>query len=215
MTVQKFDELVKKDKELLEKLSADIAALLAREAELDAEMSAAAEAGDDVLYRAKKKEKEDVSDSIFVKRSFKDKLSPSVDKDMAIEAWKDYTKDYNKRMQKAIDDFAAAKEKFLSMYAEMIDFQEDACLTRERLSAATGAPVNSFAMLTIPYKSGRGDIGALDLFGVSIADPDACYYLSDYSIKTGIKNLSAADAQLRPDRGYTRVLNVVEKLKSK
>ncbi len=215
MTVQKFDELVKKDKELRDKLSADIAALLAREAELDAEMSAAADAGDDVLYRAKKKEKEDVSDSIFVKRSFKDKLSPSVDKDSAAAAWKDYTKDYNKRMQKAIDDFADAKEKLCALYSEMIDYQKDACSTRERLASATGTPVESFVMLTIPYQRGLNVLGALKIANVNLIDPDACYYLSVYSKKNGVNNLAAADAQFRPDHEYARVKSVVDGLKSK
>ena len=87
MTVDIFDERVKKDKEKLANLEAEISALMAQEAELDADMTAAANCGDEALFKAKKAEKEGVSDSIFVKRSFKDRLTSSVTAEDARAAW--------------------------------------------------------------------------------------------------------------------------------
>lgn len=186
MTIEKFDELVKKDKEQRERLADEIAALMAKEAELETEMNAAANCGDEALYKAKKAEKESVSDSIFVKRSFKDRLTASVDADAARDAWADFVKGYDKNMTKAIQDFAAEKEKFLKMYSDMVDLQKGACAVRERLGSAVGLPVSSFAMVTIPVQTGANVKGALKLGGVNeVVDPDVCYFLSNYIQKTG------------------------------
>ena len=214
MTVERFDELVKQDKEQRERLADEIAALMAKEAELETEMNAAANCGDEALYKAKKAEKESVSDSIFVKRSFKDRLTASVDADAARDAWADFVKAYDKKMEKAIQDFAAEKEKFIQMYSAMIDLQKDACAVRERLSGAVGAPVSSFRMVTIPVQSGTSIKGALKLGNVDIHDPDAVYYLSCYAQKTGAQ-LVFFDGTTPIDPEYGRVKTVVVNHKSR
>ena len=214
MTVDIFDERVKKDKEQLANLEAEISALMAQEAELDADMTAAANCGDEALFKAKKAEKEGVSDSIFVKRSFKDRLTSSVTAEDARAAWADFVKTYDKRMTAALADFAAEKEKFLKMYSDLVDAQKGACAVRERLGSAVGLPVSSFAMVTIPVQTGANVKGALKLGGVNEVDPDVCYFLSNYIQKTGAC-LVSFDGTTPIDPELARLRTVVVNRKSK
>ena len=214
MTVEKFDELVKNDKELRERLSAEISALMEEEARLDAEMIAAAEVGNEALFKSLKAKKTDAEDSIFVKRAFLDKLKAPVDEAAARDAWSDFVKAHDKRMTKAIEAFAAEKEKFLQMYSDMIDLQKDACAVRERLGSAVGLPASSFGMVTIPVQSGANIKGALKLGNVDIHDPDAVYFLSCYAQKTGAQ-LVFFDGSTPIDPEYARVKTVVANRKAK
>ncbi len=214
MTVEKFDELVKKDNELRERLSAEISALMEEEARLDTEMIAAAEVGNESLFKSLKAKKTDAEDSIFVKRAFLDKLKAPVDEAAARDAWADFVKAHDKRMTKAIEAFAAEKEKFLQMYSDMIDIQKNACAVRERLGSAVGLPASSFGMVTIPVQEGVNVKGALKLGGVNIIDPDACYYLSSYAQKTGAQLVHImGTGTIDPE--CARVMTVVCNRKSK
>lgn len=214
MTVEHFEELVKKDREQRERLNADISALMEREASLDGEMIAAANSGDETLFKSLKAEKQNVTDSIFVKRSFRDRLTMSVTVDDARAAWADFVKGYDKRMSAALAEFAAEKERFLQMYSDLVDLQKNACAVRERLSEATGAPVSSFSMVTIPVQKGANTKGALKLGNVTIIDPDAVYYLSNHVQKTGVQ-LVYLDGSTPIDPEYARLKTVVENCKSK
>lgn len=190
MTIEKFDEMIRKSKEALDAVNAEIKALLQRDSEIDAEIAAAAEAGDVALYKANKAAKDDVAISLHVKRTRADKLSKPVTKEDAFAAWDNYVGGHNKKLKKALADFAAERDKFNAMYAALVDLQNEACVAREHLAAAVDVDPDSFKMDTIPCASGLETLGLLSLGGSNIKDPDANYYLACYSRKTG-RNLLA------------------------
>lgn len=199
MTVEKFDEMIRKDKEAREAVGAEIKALLRRDSELDAEIAAAAEAGDVELYKVKKAEKDDVAIALHVKRARADKLSKPATKEDAFAAWDNYVGGHNKKLKKAVAEFEAEREKFNAMYAALVDLQNDACVVRERLAAAVDVDPDSFKMDTIPCATGVSALGLLNLGGISSKDPDANYYLACYSRKTGHDFVSLYDGRQEPE----------------
>lgn len=212
MTIERFEELLQQDREKRERLDAEISSLESRIKKLEDEMISAAADGQEDVFKAKKAEKESLSDSIYVKRSFKEKMKDSVTADDAREAWADFTKGHNKKMRAAIQAFESEKAKLMQMYSDLIDMQKHACAIREKLSDAAGAPVESFDMETVPFQKGPQPTPMLRLGGVSdLTDPDALYFLNDYAKK---KNLYVfGGPELDPE--YARVRSVLFHQKSK
>ena len=185
MTFDKILEIIERDRATRDKLNAEIQELILKESAFDAEMKAAAEAGNVDLFIEKSNEKAKVTSAIFVKRSYFDKLSSSVSTEMAKDAWTNYTADYDKRLVRAVSAFEAEKEKLFKMYSDMIDMQQEACAVREQLANAVSLNSDAFMLKTVPVQRGANVKGALRIGGTSILDPDFCYYLSHYIIKSG------------------------------
>lgn len=204
MTLKQFDELVQREKIQRESLDKELAALQERVATIDAEMNAAADAGEVETYRSLMKEKEDVEIALIVKRRQKNNYRPSVNEAVAQAAWSDYVSGHNRKLKKSLAEFEAEKAKLLSMYSELINMQSDACSVRERIGSAVGLPDEAFPMEYIPLLAGANEFGALRLSSFACADPDACYYLACYAAKNKVNY-----ALPRPNPEMARVYNVV------
>ena len=201
MTVEKFDEMINKEKSEIESMRAEISRLLQREAELNAEMNAAAESGNVELFKAKKAEKDDVSASIYVKRSCLDKAKGTDHRAEAVEAWNTFAAEYNKKLKNALADIGKQKERLCSLYSDAVDLQNAALTIRERLADAVGMDSKTkFNMDFIPCAAGIEAFGLLSLSGVSVKDPDAVYYLSCYSQRNQKRLVAYSEVEPEVDR---------------
>lgn len=213
MTLEQLKERIRENEEKREKLKTEISNLLKREAELNSAAIAAAESGSVEDYVAKMAEKKKVTDSIFVKRSCMDKITTSPDEADIESAWKSYTATYNKQLAKSQAAFNAEKEKLCKLYSDMVELQSEACAVREYLGDLLGLNNDHiqrrFEMDYIPARNGISEIGLLKLGGSFLVDPDANYFLANYSIKTG-KNFLHDDLTTP-----TRIANIVGWHKSK
>ena len=188
MTYEKFKDLVKADADKREQARREIADLMKSEAALDQEMRAAAETGDVDLYLAKSKEKEQLASILYVKRTFLDNAKLPVTEDDAKKVWEAYSSKYNKELRKALEDYAAIREKLLAMYSGLVQKQADACAMRENICNVIGVKnpdVAGFKMEYVPTRSGVDALGGISKNGVASIDPDLIYFVANMEIKAG------------------------------
>lgn len=211
MTIEKINELVAQSKKKKEELTAEVDALLFQEAALDAEAHSAADSGNVELYLAKMEEKDKISKTLFVKRNFLDKQALAVTKEDCRAAWENYVPGYNKRLQKALADFADEKAKLCRLYSAAVDLQREALAVREHLAETVGDNKDSYTMEFIPVRNALSN-GNLRLGGFNCCDPDANYYLSDYAMRN---NVSLAPFGGVPNPEAERITSVVVMHKSR
>lgn len=205
MTIEKINELIEQNKKKKEELTAEVDALLAQEAALDAEAHTAADSGNVDLYLAKMEEKNKVSAALFVKRNYLDKQTLAVTKEDSRAAWENYASGYNKRLQKALADFKTEKAKLCGMYSAMVDLQREALAVREHLSETVGESKENYQMEFIPVRNAQTK-GNLRLAGVNCCDPDANYFLSAYAERNDVSLVPYHDRDPEEERITTVVV---------
>lgn len=165
--------------------------------DLKAQAEEAAVSGDLDQYKKLKAQADDLEAFVYVqgKQIEKIKQNPAVSNKDVSDAWEDYVKTYDKDLKAKLDRFHEAKNKLLKEFVEMVDMQNNALATRERLASYIGKEkVNltldgglgsMFPMNYIPC-IGRGierNGNELALRGTSVCDPDAVYYLNSLGKK--------------------------------
>lgn len=193
MKIEKFNQLVKADAEKRIAVQGEIADLIKREAALKAEIKAAAEADDLAAFRAKKKDLEEVSETLQVKRTYLDHATLPVTEADARDVWSDYSEQYNKNMAKALAEFASLRDKLVAAYLTMVEMQNDACRTREGLCDVLGInnPDRAFPMQYIPVRAGVNELGLVKKGSLNATDPDFVYVAACLEVKAG-KNIQLA-----------------------
>ena len=211
MTYEQFKTKVAEETAKTERLNAEIEALINQKAKLTDEILAAAAAGDLELYESKVEAQEKVDRSLTVKKAFlANQVSTITEKD-ARSAWANYVSDYNKRLKSGLAEYQKAKAALCAMYGSLIELQKAALKVREEISADSGTETESFELDCIPFHNyGNGTLVRLSGFGCS--DPDAVFYLADY---TDRNNIPPAQSMVNYDPCYTKTYNVLVEHKSK
>ncbi len=185
LTVEDIDARMKAVQEKEDSFNSEIAELEATGRKIDIEIEDAAKKGDVNLFLAKKKERADIDDMIYVKESAIANLNHEVPFEDTLQAWESYSNQYNKSLNKKLDAYYELRQKMHDAYIDMINTQKDALITRERLARYAGMSIEpmgvtefdrAFDMQFIPCKQGY-----LKLAGAPsvIQDPDALWYLAD------------------------------------
>lgn len=202
----------------IKQLAADAKDYAAKADKLDTEAEAAAAAGDLAGYKKKHNAAEDARAAAHVaeKQGEAMRNATPVTKEEAASAWEEYTKEYNKLIQQRISKYQEIKQQLREAYKSAVDLQQEACATRERLAQHCGIEDQlirkSFAMVTIPCRSGADNTGNLILAGTTNRDPDLCFYLSAHMIEA---KLSTADtAKMTADKIFNQTSAVVSHHKS-
>ena len=158
---------------------------------LNEEAEAAAVAGDVQKYRDLKSEAIDQESLAYVIGKQIENDDDRLDEAEALDAWKKYRADYEKKLNAGMKTFRETKLTMLRTYAEMVSLQREACATRERLSRYIGKIPSPVAAGRDKMIEGRfpmeylpcidvAEAGALSIIGARIEDPDAAYYLSSF-----------------------------------
>lgn len=184
MTVESFEEKVKQFESKREQISKDISDLAKEESRLAEECKAAVAAGDVDTYINLNRQKEDVSSALFVKRSFLDNMGKAATPEDATQAWMSFVSGYDKEMKKALEDFEAEKRVFLGKYKALIEMQNAALKTRDRINEIVSLPESSFPMTFIPCLSGTNTPGII-MKGGYHGDPDLIYYMANIERNCG------------------------------
>ena len=184
-----------------------------RDAEaLNADAETAAVAGDLEKFKTLKRQASDAEALAYVlnKRIEQNDGKNLFSKGEIDDAWKDYAAEHNKILKAKLKKFNETKGDLLRQYAEMVAVQRETCAVRERLARYIGVEksvaqpdyglAERFPFDALPCKK-RADAGALNVFGASIADPDAAYYLA---------SLNKVGEDLYKDPEARQVVEVVE-----
>lgn len=184
ITVEDIDARVKEAQDREARLTDEIAELENTGSAIDVDIEDAAKKGDVDLYLANKKRRADVDEEIYVKRTAMENISADITLEEVLQAWSNYSDQYNKTLRKKLDTYYSLRQKMRDTYRELIDLQGDALETRERLARYVGVKVEpmavtdfdkDFTMEFIPQNNSE-----LKLAGAprTITDPDALYYLA-------------------------------------
>lgn len=185
MTVESFDAKVKQFENKRKQINDDISELTQKEATLIEECKAAVAAGDVDTYIRKNRQKEEVSAALFVKRTFLDNMGKAATPEEAKEAWSSYVSGYDKEMNKAIEDFEAAKRALISKYENLVKKQLAALKVRDRLNESAGLPESSYPMTYIRCLGGDSMIGLISKGDWRTKDPDLVYYAAIKELEAG------------------------------
>ena len=187
MTLEKFDQKVNQAKAERENLSKKIAELTKREAELSKACAEAASSGNAEKYIDLKAEAERVNSTLFVKRSYLDKIKSPVTEEEAREAWESYAAKHNADMQKALNEYAAERSKLLQIYAALIEKQSAAYKVKEHICSEADIEAKSLSMIEMPIMN-HSETGAISGIIRNLScDPDFLFYISAMEKKAGKK----------------------------
>lgn len=168
----------------------------AEAATLKAKAEEAALANDLESYKDLKAQAEDLEAFAYVQSKQIEKANniPVVEKEEAVDAWSEYASEYNANLKEKIAKFEEAKHIMLKEFCELVDMQNCACATRERLasfigkkrdpSSIDGGLGSLFPMEYIPCQ-GRGTMktgSEVSMQGTSVCDPNAVFYLNSLGI---------------------------------
>lgn len=211
MTYEQFKTKVAEEKAKTEHLNAEIEALINQKAKLTDEILAAAAAGDLELYESKVEAQEKVDRNLTVKKAYLEHRVSTVTEKDARSAWANYVSDYNKRIKSGFAEYQKAKAELCLMYGYLIELQKAALKVREDISADSGTETNSFELDCIPLHNYGNGI-QVRLNGINCSDPDAIFYLADY---TDRNNIPPAQSMVGCDPCYTNTYKVLVEHKSK
>ena len=214
LTIEKVFEKVKLNNDKRKGIDLEIEELAKAEAKLAEECQAAVTAGNVDAYIQANTEKERISAALYVKRNFKDGLKTAVSEADALEAWSNYAGEYNKKLDKALSEFYAERDKLLEMYSGFVSLQGEACKTRDNLAGVTGIsnPEKVFEMQYIPCLMGANDPGAIKMGNWNIVDPYAVFYAACQEMKAGVRLSLSPDGQKA--RLVDRVFSIVVRHKA-
>lgn len=138
----KFDKLEKLYNSIIEKkekLEQDVKAQEAAKEQKEAEMLAAADAGDLERYKALKAEVDDLEARLFINNTQLRKIGTgALDEAEVVKAWDKYAAEYNKKFEKMLADYEDARSALYDKFMKLVDFQAEALRNRERCGYLMG-----------------------------------------------------------------------------
>lgn len=135
MTMEEIRNIKNTEEMNKQKLTADIKDLSERSAQIDNELTLAAEAGNVSKYASLKAEKEMVAESIRVKRQRLTDSRLSFDKrDEVLSGWRKYTSKFNAEFAAKLTKYEAAKRTLAKEYMALVEMQRQALVDQQMVN---------------------------------------------------------------------------------
>lgn len=135
MTIEQLEKKYNQAQLDAQKTQEDIELQTEKVLELKQAEFAAAEAGDVDRYQTLKKQRENMEDLIFVKRTAKNRTFNQQD---VYDTWKDYAAGYNKELARRTKDFEKACAELKDLFMEMVKLQDNGMENRARCATFLG-----------------------------------------------------------------------------
>jgi len=152
----------------------------------------AAENGDAASYKAISSEVSDIETEVYCLNAQRKKMEsdPAVPMETIEDAWGSFLSEYERDLRKITDRFEKRRNEMIEAFGEMLAIRENILDIHARLSKCCGAELGRKASsLPLVTYANSGPVGLLTMGGVSLRDPDAVYYLSNYARRNNIPQI--------------------------